>query len=399
MNFVFEPKINIDIKSSALNDISSGFFTIVQTLLPLFFQMVITKFAEYQIKNNLTSCSKCGSNDLIWKTKHGKKTSLITIFGNLFLNQLQVQCKCCGKKFYITRKLLDIPPRIKIPLQTIKKLGLIGALTTFRVAQKIVSIFGWNLDKMTIWRSVQKLAKTINFDLSPSDKNEGEADGTGIPIRGIRKRGMELKVFVQHKLNGGIRIAGLSIGKYDGGWDKLFSPLTDSFKKFKNFFLRTDGDTSILKSIKTKIKIIYQRCLWHIPHQFKYTLWQDKVSRKSTDWINLFSKIIDICNVKGLIDKDEDIINEIVDNKRKQIDDIILTCKQNGWMHCASYLKNAKPDLFTGILNKLSGTTTSLVERVMRTVNMRINVGKWSPSGALNVNKVRLAYYYNEFDI
>jgi hypothetical protein len=29
---------------------------------------------------------------------------------------------------------------------------------------------------------------------------------------------------------------------------------------------------------------------------------------------------------------------------------------------------------------------------------MRINVGKWSTKGGLNVTKVRLAYYYNGFD-
>ena len=34
--------------------------------------------------------------------------------------------------------------------------------------------------------------------------------------------------------------------------------------------------------------------------------------------------------------------------------------------------------------------TTSRVERVMRTVNMRTNVSKWSKAGALNVTKVRL---------
>ncbi len=33
----------------------------------------------------------------------------------------------------------------------------------------------------------------------------------------------------------------------------------------------------------------------------------------------------------------------------------------------------------------------------MRTVNERVNVSKWSKSGALNVTKVRLAYYYNDF--
>ena len=63
------------------------------------------------------------------------------------------------------------------------------------------------------------------------------------------------------------------------------------------------------------------------------------------------------------------------------------------------YLLNARPDMFTAFEKKLNGKTTSLVERVMRTVNLRINVGKWSTGGALNSLKVRLSYYYNDFDV
>ena len=48
--------------------------------------------------------------------------------------------------------------------------------------------------------------------------------------------------------------------------------------------------------------------------------------------------------------------------------------------------------------NRLEGKTTSRVERLFRTVNMRVNVSKWSTEGALNVTRVRLAYYYNGFD-
>ncbi len=55
--------------------------------------------------------------------------------------------------------------------------------------------------------------------------------------------------------------------------------------------------------------------------------------------------------------------------------------------------------MFTSIEKKLKGKTTSLVERVMKTVNFRINVGKWSEKGALNVNKIRLSYYYNDYDV
>ncbi len=54
--------------------------------------------------------------------------------------------------------------------------------------------------------------------------------------------------------------------------------------------------------------------------------------------------------------------------------------------------------MFRAIEKRLAGKTISKVERVMRTVNIRANVSKWSEAGALNVTKIRLAYYYNGFD-
>jgi hypothetical protein len=97
-----------------------------------------------------------------------------------------------------------------------------SSLTTYRVAEKIVSMFGWSVDKMTVWKAVQKTGQEIEFRLDPDGHAHGEADGAGIPITGIKKRGKELKVFVQHKKGGGVRVAGIDIGNYGSGWEKLF---------------------------------------------------------------------------------------------------------------------------------------------------------------------------------
>ena len=286
---------------------------------------------------------------------------------------------------------------MKVPQETVRKLGVLGALTSFRVTQKIVGMFGWVLDRMTIWRSVQRLGKQVRFEMDPNELAMGQADGTRIPIRGIRKRGKELKVFVQLKRTGGIRIAGLAIGNYEGEWEKLFEPLLEGLRKFKQFFLVTDGDTSILKGLWDRVQVIFQRCLWHIPHQFKWYLWKDGVKGKSREWIYALAELLEICAIRSYVDE-EKVIRQMVRRKEERLSELIAYCRQEGWSHCATYLDNATPDLFTGLLNRLQGKTVSLVERVMRTVNMRINVGKWSIEGALNATKIRLAYYYNGID-
>jgi len=258
-------------------------------------------------------------------------------------------------------------------------------------------MFGWAVDKMTIWKAVQQTASEIEFKLDANDLPHGEADGTGIGIKGIAKRGKELKVFIQYKKGGGVRVAGLDLGNYNGSWNKLFQNSIEIFKGFKQFLLLTDGDTSILDSLKDKVKIIFQRCLWHIPHQAKFVLWQDEVKRKSEEWRHAIAELMEICAIRPFVDCQQ-TIGMMVESKRKRLEDVIKYCQEKGYTRTVRYLENARPDMFTAVENKLNGKTTSRVERVMRTVNMRANVSKWSKTGALNVTKVRLAYYYNGFD-
>jgi len=72
---------------------------------------------------------------------------------------------------------------------------------------------------------------------------------------------------VQFTKGGKIRVAGIDIGSYNGNWDRLFSKSLEAFKRFTTFLLVTDGDTSILDGLKGKVKVLYQRCLWHIPYR------------------------------------------------------------------------------------------------------------------------------------
>ena len=390
----------IDILDPKLDTISNAFKAVMKNFLRVVFNEVLINFAEkYYAEGIQFRCSKCKSNHLKWKTRHGPDTKIYTVFSLLKIRQLLLQCTDCGHSFYITRQLLGIAPRKIMTKVTCEKLALIGSLATYRVSEKIISLFGWTLDKMTVWRCVQKTGKEINFDLDLNELPRAEADGTGIPIQNIKKRGKELKIVAQSKKNGGIRIAGISIGRYDKDWSALFKPLVKTLKKFKlGFFLVTDGDTGALKALKGKVQVIYQRCLWHIPHQFKWYLWKDGVKRKSTEWRHALGELYEISAIRDYVE-DVAIIESMVTSKRKRLDNLIQYCKEHKYKRSTAYLFNAQCDMFTGIQNRLRGFTTSLVERVMRTVNLRINVGKWSTSGALNACKIRLAYYYNEWDV
>lgn len=219
------------------------------------------------------------------------------------------------------------------------------------------------------------MGKGIDFGIDSDGLLIGEANGTVIPIQGIKKRGKEMKVFVQLRRGGGVSIAGLAIGDYDSGWDKIFKPLVKCLKKFKWFLLVTDGERNILGELKGKLDILVQRCLWHIPYQMKYYLWKDGVKRKSKKWLHALSEIFDICSIRYYLDDDE-VTEEMVQSKEKRLNELILCCEKRGWKNSVVYLEHAKSDMFVAIRNRLNGQTTSRAERVMRTINLRIKVGK-----------------------
>jgi len=387
---------SVELEECNIDYLTSGFKQIQEMVFTDFAKTSLEHFGDSAMnKATKPFCCTCGNDkDFIWKTKDAKSMKITTIRGEVELPQMQVQCKICGKKMFISRLLLGIEKYQKMSSTTQKMLALVGALTPFRVAEKILGMFGIGIDRMKIWRCVQNVGKTIIFDLDPKELPCGEADGTGIPIIGIKQRGQELKVFIQKKVKGGVRIAGLAIGRYDAGWNELFAPLRETIMSFKNFLLVTDGDTSIFKGVKC-VNVILQRCLWHIPHQLKHCLWTDKVKRKSADWQEIMGKIYDIVSIRAYMETDE--IEAVLLEKRARLDVLIALCAERGHKGCVSYLTNAKPDMFSALEKRLNGKSSSLAERVMRTVNMRVNVGKWTPQGALNAMNLRLAHYYNDW--
>ena len=401
MEIEIDYTVKIQLDSPKLSSILAKIPDVLTSMINQIIRAVLLSFSERELAHRKSSftCEKCGSTDRWhWKTRNAKHTSLLTEFGKLEFPDLQIQCGCCGKRKVIAREMLGVEKRARIPLQTVRKLGLLGALATFRVSAKIASLFGIKLNKMTIWRAVQKVGKEIGFSLDPDEPGIGEADGTGISINGILKRGKEIKVFLQMKAAGGCRLAGVTIDKYNAGWNKLFKPLRHQFKAFEKFLLITDGDDSILKGIGKNVKVIFQRCVWHIPHQFKWYRWKDGIKLKDPIWITAMVNLIDICDVSRLRLDDESCLAEMLKQKRARLEMLIDDCRTRGWNTSAKYLENAKADLFRSVENRLTGKTQSHAERVMRTTKMRTGVGKWNVSSALNCIKIRLAYYYNEWD-
>ena len=99
--------------------------------------------------------------------------------------------------------------------------------------------------------------------------------------------------------------------------------------------------------------------------------------------LHVIAELMEISAIRTMVDC-QDTIQAMIASKQDRLDKIIAFCKENEFKHTASYIENARNDMFTALENRLKGKTTSRVERLFRTVNMRVNISKWSTQGVLN---------------
>ena len=154
----YDCPIRASLKDGRLVTILAAFALVLPQILTMFVETVLLAYAQVimDAPHKPFACARCGNDQkFIWKTQHGKPTKILTVYQWVILRQLQIQCSVCRHKFYLTRPLLGMEPHERIPKEVYRKLGLVGALASYRVGAKIVSTFGWTLDKMTIWKAVQ----------------------------------------------------------------------------------------------------------------------------------------------------------------------------------------------------------------------------------------------------
>ena len=111
----FDCQFEVFLKDCRISTILSAYSALLPHLLMDFFQKVLVGFGKYamSLERKPFSC-KCGNDtEFIWKTRHGKQTKIHGFYCWITLQQLQVQCKSCGSKMYITKSVLSFVPPTK----------------------------------------------------------------------------------------------------------------------------------------------------------------------------------------------------------------------------------------------------------------------------------------------
>ena len=176
-------------------------------------------------------------------------------------------------------------------------------------------------------------------------------------------------------------------------------PGTKRHRSKRLLFLRTGSAKQIKESLKAlKAKGIVhdgdmdlsgcarwlQRCLWHLIHQLKHFLWEDNIPVKTREPYvkELITILHRSSNVKVM---------------KKKYRSFIKTLKAIGLIQSYVHLKNAEPEIGTFWEHGIVGSTTSPVEREMREINRRVDVGvRWSVPGVENLLLVKMHLAINE---
>jgi len=327
----------------------------------------------------------------IWKTRRSpRRIKIKTLYGIAQVPIVLIQAK--DKHTYdITRWLLGIEKRVRIPPVTQRILAGFVTHCRYRAAQEFVRVLAKikvslrSLRKATL-AEAEKAGK--EFKLDKKEQQLYYVDSTGAPIKG-KKRQNETKILFQEYRDGSLHPVATITNKSKVGWVEIFKLIAGR----KHAVVIHDGDSAIRNALES-LGIKSQICLWHCFHSIKYTLWVDlrfeKMSRKKKRDIK-----------RDILQKLYDIISSAYKQSQKsktivrRLKLLSTECAKQGLYDTARYLRNAAPISQTTRDMGISASTTSRVERYMRTLNDRTDPGNWwSCEGVDAVNRLRLAWYY-----
>jgi len=314
--------------------------------------------------------------------RRGKRERLFnTRYGRVESALLQVTCKRCGCTFSPFVGFFSEKGK-RYSRDLVENLVL-SALTvsyheTSRRAERETDI---KAAAITVWRQLKEAYQKYERRQKKASSSCGGvliADSTGVKT-GKTERGSSLNLAI--KVTGrevrGKRaklkkeLVTLSVGK----WRE------DELKDINADLGITDGEPE-LKGVmaRTQPNLPSQRCLFHVPRDLYWALYRDGAEREQAYW-------------------EERLVGELWKPSAKGmagVDCLIAELELRRLRSAATYLRNAKDELFTVTRLKEQGTApelvmvaTSAVEREFREINRRTEVGaRWSDEGVERVARL-----------
>jgi hypothetical protein len=250
------------------------------------------------------------------------------------------------------------------------------------------------------------VADRVIPDSEPKECVSGMADGTGFK-KWPAKRG-DLRVVI------GLDTTGkpYPLGTYAGqDWKEIGEDIRKKLKTGKRDEVQMklfamDGEPAIdfhLADVAERA----QRCVWHLPRELKYAMWEDKVSlserrSESSKMAKLVGVEIPKEDWENIKPEDKEAICEKVTESERKVMDMAEEFRKKGYSNAATYIENASGKIFehvylwleTGII---SPRTTSILEGIMKELGRRVKkLGwNWSDLGIVRIAKMVLLRRYD----
>jgi hypothetical protein len=357
--------------------------------------------------------------------RSGKRSKLMyTSLGQVELEWTRLRCKCCGKLHHPLKEFFGLD-RYQTKSSELEKMCLeVVSEDSYRKSVgKITNLTPVRFNHRTLHGWVMK-TQGAEIKVKHSDLEVLLADGTKFK-KFVNVKSEERKKTLCERLGQTYKVPSnrgevkILMGINE---DKELVPLgawtSESWKTIGNAIYRVnnpdrrlapvklanilvaDGEIALGLGLK---KLVHQkqRCLWHIPHDLRPLMkYQDKAEQEDVNYamdkvgaifqIEIPEKDFEKVETADLVE-----INEKIHACEDVIRDLSIFLSNKGYSQAATYLVNAKDELFTYLrywmkTGVVTPKVTSKLERLMREINRRIKkfAFNWSEKGAAIMTRI-----------
>jgi len=318
-------------------------------------------------------CPDCDSQHLI--RKGWRSRVVATSRGKLTVTVIQVCCKVCGRTFRPLNTLLGLPTSLRLLEELATKAAFLGTQVSFaRSAHILRGLTQGAVSSEGVRRIMAQRAAHVRLP-RPIPGQTVLVDATKVKA-GHKERGESVYLAVTAE-PGPLRHGRPTCQK------RLVHLHVGSATKLKHR-LKTTGATHVVHDGGENLEGCaphLQRCRWHLGHQLKHYLWQDGVPHA----------------FRGQF---QQTMTQIVGDPKqgpKRLQRWQANLAEIGLRSAAGHLANAAAETFTYTKESFAYIDTSPLEREMRELNRRADIGaRWSQKGLENVLKLLFHQRLNE---
>ena len=312
-------------------------------------------------------CPHCNERSSFVRRGH-RSRKLKTSEGIIEFKLYQVTCKCCKKTFSPFPQLLGLKARARISTEFEEKIVELALNNSYSKTYEYINSFTNSTISHTASRDITlRVSDNITLEQESTEFDTILIDGTKVKS-GLKEIGSEIHLAISP-----IKTTMKNSRTYtDKG-------LKSQLSRYSCDNVIVDGDSSYLNLVKDVFEDAkHRRCRWHIPRQVSHLLYMNKVPVREREPFIL--GLVNILNTKDYYKALSSYFNYIQMFENLKFDNIV------------TFLKNAMSGLFISEddwNNEEKHSSNSLIEREMREINRRTDVGcRWTDEGICKIIKL-----------